>query len=151
MYNIYANNISNRDIITSLANNRHRLFDTLRHSRCHTAPNVVETAQDRRKSKPFQLAFSVIFGSFSHISNILSANTAKPHLGSSTRTCVTAPTSLPFCIIGEPLIPCKMPPVLSISALSVTSMSKSWLPLPDRSTPDIFTLYFFTPVLSMLV
>ena len=44
-----------------------------------------------------------------------------PCVGSSTRTWVTAPISLPFCTIGLPDIPCTMPPVAANSAGSVTS------------------------------
>ena len=44
-----------------------------------------------------------------------------PCVGSSTRTWVTAPMSLPFCTIGLPDIPCTMPPVAAKSSGSVTS------------------------------
>ena len=40
----------------------------------------------------------------------------KPLHGSETKTCVTAPTSLPSCITGLPLMPCTMPPVFASSA-----------------------------------
>ena len=43
-----------------------------------------------------------------------------PLVGSSTNTCVTAPTSFPFCRIGLPLIPCTIPPVSCNRVGSVT-------------------------------
>ena len=44
-----------------------------------------------------------------------------PFSGLSTTTCVTEPTILSPCIIGDPLIPCTMPPVLFKSSVSVIS------------------------------
>ena len=44
-----------------------------------------------------------------------------PLVQSSTTTWVTAPIILPSCIIGLPLIPWTIPPLISSSSLSVTS------------------------------
>ncbi len=57
-------------------------------------------------------------------SSIFSISTPYPIVGSFTSTCVTAPTSFPFCRIGLPLMPCTMPPVFASSASSVTVMSR---------------------------
>ena len=59
----------------------------------------------------------------SHSASISSMDMPYPLVGSETRTCVTAPTSLPFCIIGLPDIPCTIPPVSPISSSSVTLIS----------------------------
>lgn len=40
-----------------------------------------------------------------HSISIQSKYNPKPCVGSFTKTCVTAPTMFPFCIIGLPLIP----------------------------------------------
>ena len=62
----------------------------------HRAREHRRTSVPPRRRQAFQPAFPKACGSFSHCSYMRSANTAKPHFGSSTRTWVTAPTSLPF-------------------------------------------------------
>ena len=47
-----------------------------------------------------------------------------PCSGWLTSTCVTAPMSFPFCMIGLPLIPCTIPPVAASSSGSVTVSSR---------------------------
>ena len=77
-------------------------------------------------------------------SSIFSINIPKPFVGSCTKTCVTAPISFPFCMIGDPDIPCTIPPVFSSSSSSVT---RSTIPLftlsPDRCISSISTSYSF--------
>lgn len=60
--------------------------------------------------------------------SIFSIKIPYPSVGSATITCVTAPISLPSCMIGEPLIPRTMPPVMAMSAGSVTSTVNDLVP-----------------------
>ena len=64
---------------------------------------------------------------FSASESIFSINIPYPRVGSFTNTCVTAPIILSFWMIGLPLIPCTIPPVFSISLLSVTSMAPGFV------------------------
>ena len=47
-----------------------------------------------------------------------------PRVGSLTSTWVTAPTRRPFCTMGEPLMPCTMPPDAASRSGSVILMSR---------------------------
>ncbi len=49
-------------------------------------------------------------------------------MGSDTNTWVTAPTSMPFCISGDPLMPCTIPPVRSRSPWSVMRITMCFPP-----------------------
>ena len=73
--------------------------------------------------------------------SIFSMKIPYPVVGSPMRTCVTAPTRRPFCRIGEPDIPCTMPPVRASRSGSVTVTVKHFDPFASRLTLEIFMSY----------
>jgi len=50
----------------------------------------------------YDASFNCCLATLCAVSSIFSANIAYPFVGSSTNTCVTAPTNLLFCMTGDP-------------------------------------------------
>lgn len=75
--------------------------------------------KDAHTSKPASHLFSSC-PARTQCSSMFSINIPYPLVESWMNTWVTAPISFPSCIIGDPDIPCTMPPVSSSSSGSVT-------------------------------